>query len=147
VQEAMTKGYCNLGQFHGDSRFGTWLTRIAMNEALMNVRKRRAAKCVALDDAEGQKVVAETPQRSDDPEARFAKIEMRETVSKALKSLTPPLRTTLVLREMEDLSVKQTAETLGSSASAIKSRLKRARSRLRRRLRRLDQGDSSRRIT
>jgi RNA polymerase sigma-70 factor (ECF subfamily) len=118
-----------------------------MNEALMNFRKKRSAKCVALDDVEGQKVAAEAPERSDDPEARFAWIEMQESVSKALGSFTPRLCITFVLREVEDLSVKETAETLGSSASAVKSRLKRARFRLRDRLRRLEREDSSPRIT
>lgn len=143
VQEAMTKAYCNLGQFHGDSCFNTWLTRIAMNEALMNLRKRRSAKCVALEAVEGQRVATETPDPSDDPEARVAKIEVQESVSKALETLTPPLRTAFVLREVENLSVKETAETLRSSAAAVKSRLKRARSRLRRRLRKLAREDSS----
>jgi RNA polymerase sigma-70 factor (ECF subfamily) len=141
LQEALTKAYCNLGQFQRNSRFDTWLTRIAMNEALMKLRKKRSARCVALDDVEGGLAI-ETQDPSDNPENRLAKLELQEGVSKAIGTLTPPLRETLLLREVEDLSVKETAATLGTSVAAVKSRLKRARSSLRRRLRNLARQES-----
>jgi RNA polymerase sigma-70 factor, ECF subfamily len=142
LQEAFTKAYCNLGQFQGNSRFDTWLTRIAINEALMNLRRRRSARCVALDDLEEQRgAPLEAQDPGANPENRYAKTELRETVSKAVGALTPPLRTTFLMREVEDLSVKETAEELGTSVAAVKSRLKRARSRLRQRLRKLTRPD------
>jgi RNA polymerase sigma-70 factor (ECF subfamily) len=135
LQDALTKAYCNLGRFQGHSRFHTWLTRIAMNEALLKLRKKRSDRYVPLDDVLGLRIPAEIQDPKDNPENRYVKLELGDNVSKALGSLTPPLRTTFLLREMEDLSVRETAEALGTSVAAVKSRLKRARSRLRHRLR------------
>src|SRR5262249_54232199 len=140
LQEALTKAYCNVRRFRGNSQFHTWLTRIAMNEALLKLRKKRSGRWVALDDVVGTGVSAEIEDPKDNPENRYVKLELRESVSKALGSLTPPLRTTFLLREVEDLSVRETAKALGTSVTAVKSRLKRARSRLRYRLRRLTRG-------
>jgi RNA polymerase sigma-70 factor, ECF subfamily len=135
-QEAMTKAYCKLKQFQGDACFGTWLTRIAMNEALMTLRKRSSMRCVALDEVEEERGPVAVQDVRDNPESRLSSLELRENLNAALKGLTPPLRTTFKLKEMEELSVKETAAKLGASVSAVKSRLKRARSTLRRRLRR-----------
>jgi RNA polymerase sigma-70 factor (ECF subfamily) len=135
LQDALTKAYCNLGRFQGHSRFYTWLTRIAMNEALLKLRKKRSDRYVPLDDVLRPGTPAEIQDPKDNPENRYVKLELGDNVSKALGSLTAPLRTTLLLREVEDLSVRETAEALGTSVAAVKSRLKRARSRLRHRLR------------
>lgn len=80
---------------------------------------------MALDDVGGPRVSAEIEDPKDNPENRYVKLELGESVSKALGSLSPPLRTTFLLREVEDLSVRETAETLGTSVAAVKSRLKR----------------------
>jgi RNA polymerase sigma-70 factor, ECF subfamily len=135
-QEAMTKAYCNLKRFQGDSRFYTWLTRIAMNEALMKLRKRRSDRCVALEEVEEHAGPVAIQDSRDNPESRLSRIEIQETISEAMEGLTPPLRMTFKLREIDELSVKETAAKLGASVSAVKSRLKRARSKLRRGLRR-----------
>ena len=137
LQEALTRAYCNLGRFQGNSRFQTWLTRIAMNEALLKLRKKRSDRYVALDHAARRRVPAEIEDPQDNPENRYIRLELGEKISKALGSLTPPLRTTFLLRDVENLSVRETAKSLGTSITAVKSRLKRARSRLRRRLRNL----------
>ena len=137
LQEALTRAYCNLGRFQGNSRFQTWLTRIAMNEALLKLRKKRSDRYVALDHAARRRVPAEIEDPQDNPENRYIRLELGEKISKALGSLTPPLRTTFLLRDVENLSVRETAKSLGTSITAVKSPLKRARSRLRRRLRNL----------
>jgi RNA polymerase sigma-70 factor (ECF subfamily) len=137
LQEALTRAYCNLGRFQGNSRFQTWLTRIAMNEALLKLRKKRSDRYVALYHAARRRVPAEIEDPQDNPENRYIRLELGEKISKALGSLTPPLRTTFLLRDVENLSVRETAKSLGTSITAVKSRLKRARSRLRRRLRNL----------
>jgi RNA polymerase sigma-70 factor, ECF subfamily len=139
IQESLLKAYCKLGQFQGSSRFYTWLARIAMNEALMRLRKRRSNRQVSLDDLvhlDGDSVPREIEDWSQDPEKYYAELELRQTLDKALQRLGPRLCTAFLLRNADDHSLKETARMLGLSVSAAKSRLVRARSRLRRRLKR-----------
>ncbi|MGH9446376.1 MAG: RNA polymerase sigma factor [Terriglobia bacterium] len=137
LQWAFLKAYCNLSQFQGNSRIYTWFVRIAVNEALMRLRKKRGEKEVPLEEASQ----AETPLSShptthwsDNPEQRYAQVEAQEILDKALGSLSPRLCTAFLLRNVDELSMRETAEALDLSVSAVKSRLVRARSRLRRRL-------------
>ncbi|MGH9376598.1 MAG: RNA polymerase sigma factor [Terriglobia bacterium] len=138
LQDAFLKAFCNLERFQGNSRFYTWLVRIAVNEALMKLRKRRIDKqSVPLDDVAAclTNTTSNEPERwSDDPERRYAELEAEEIISKAMGGLSPRLCTVFLLRHIEELSMRETAETLGLSASAVKSRLVRARSRLRNQL-------------
>jgi RNA polymerase sigma-70 factor, ECF subfamily len=137
MQEALLKAYCKLGQFHGTSRFYTWLVRIAMNESLMRLRKRRSNRQVSLDEVvhlDGDFVPREIEDWSEDPEKRYAQLELRQILDRALERLGPRLCTAFLLRNADDHSLKETARILGLSVSAAKSRLVRARSRLRRRL-------------
>jgi RNA polymerase sigma-70 factor, ECF subfamily len=137
LQEALLKAYCNLKQFQGHSQFYTWLVRITMNEALMNLRKRRYTQVPLEEVVETEKgtVRREFEDRSNDPERRYAEQELRETLAQALESLSPRLCAAFVLRNVEEMSMRETAAVLGLSASAVKSRVVRARSRLRKRLR------------
>jgi RNA polymerase sigma-70 factor (ECF subfamily) len=129
LQEAFMKAYANLKTFHGDSRFYTWLARIAVNEALTKLRKRLAHKQVSLDD--DNVVVQEIADFCDNPEQRYAKTETREIVQEAIHTLTPALRTVLLLQYLEDFTSEQIAQRLGLSVPAVKSRLMRARLKLR----------------
>jgi RNA polymerase sigma-70 factor (ECF subfamily) len=137
IQESLLKAYCKLAQFHGRSRFYTWLARIAMNEALMLLRKKRSDKQVSFDDlvqVDGDFASREIEDWSEDPERSYAEVEMRRILDRALEGLGPRLCRTFLLRNVEDLTLKDTADVLGLSVSAAKSRLVRARARLKRRL-------------
>lgn len=138
LQDAFLKAYCNVKQFQGNSRFYTWLVRIAVNEALMKLRKRHSDRQVSLEEVApygADLPMAKSQSWNDDPERRYAELEAQEILHDALRGLSPRLSTAFMLRNVDDLSMRETAETLGLSASAVKSRLIRARSRLKRRLR------------
>lgn len=138
VQWALLKAYCNLSQFQGNSRIYTWLVRIAVNEALMRLRKKRANREIPLEDlaqSDPGLLSPETHHWSENPERHYAEREAHEIIRRALDGLSPGLCSAFLLRNVDDLSMRETAEALGLSISAVKSRLVRARSRLRRRLR------------
>ena len=137
LQDAFLKAYTHLDNFKGDSKFYTWIVRIAVNEALMRLRKRKTDRSVPLD--EPVELGEETVQREiavwdDNPEQRYSKEEWRHILDEAVDSLKPDFRTVFVLRDIEELSTEETAETLGISVPAVKSRLLRARLALRERL-------------
>lgn len=131
LQEALLKAYTKLGTFHGDSRFYTWLVRIAVNEALMKLRKRGTEKTVSLDEPiEGDDqdlMPREVEDWADNPEQRYGKIELQQILKDTVNKLEPQFRTVFVLRDVEDLSTEETAELMGLSVPAVKSRLLRAR--------------------
>ena len=134
LQEAMLKAYTKLDKFQGNSRFYTWLVRIAVNEALMKLRKRKSDKTVSMDtpiETDEEPMVREHADWGDNPEQQFAKTEMQEILSKAIATLDPPYRTVFVLRDVDQLSTEETAEALGLSIPAVKSRLLRARLKMR----------------
>lgn len=132
-QEAFMKAYANLKMFHGDSRFYTWLARIAVNEALTKLRKRLSHKQVSLDD-DNNTVAHEISDFGDNPEQKYAKTELQEIMAEAINGLTPALKTVLLLQYLEDYTSEQIAKRLGLSVPAVKSRLMRARLKLRQRL-------------
>jgi RNA polymerase sigma-70 factor (ECF subfamily) len=137
LQESFLKAYSHLDSFQGDSKFYTWLVRIAVNEALMKLRKRKSDKTVSLDEPQdtGEDLVArEIAVWEDDPEKKYSREELADILSKAVDSLKPTFRTVFVLRDIEELSTEDTAETLGISIPAVKSRLLRARLQLREKL-------------
>ncbi len=128
MQDTFVKAYRHIEQFRGDSRFTTWLTRIAVNEAL---QKRKARKnLVSLEEVAETQVKA-LPHRSqqwhEDPEKLYGKQEIRRIVEDAIQSLPPIYRETFVLRDVEGLRAEEAAEILGLTLPAIKSRLLRAR--------------------
>src|SRR5579863_10232552 len=131
LQESLLKAYTKLGQFHGESRFYTWLVRIAVNEALMKLRKRGSEKTVSLDEPiEGDEqdlIPREVEDWSDNPEQRYGKIELERILRETIDKLEPQFRTVFVLRDVENLSTEETAEMMGLSVPAVKSRLLRAR--------------------
>jgi len=134
LQDAFLKAYTHLDNFKGDSKFYTWIVRIAVNEALMRLRKRKTDRSVPLD--EPVELGEETVQREiavweDNPEQQYSQEEWRRILDEAVDTLKPDFRTVFVLRDIEELSTEETAETLGISVPAVKSRLLRARLALR----------------
>lgn len=140
LQEAFLKAYTHLDRFQGNSRFYTWLVRIAVNEALMKLRKRRGDRSVSLDEpitsSENDVMPREIEDWGDNPEQRYAKTELQEILNEAIEGLEPQFRTVVVLRDVENLSTEETADLLGLSVPAVKSRLLRGRLKLREKLNR-----------
>ncbi len=137
LQEAFLKAYEHLDGFQGNSKFYTWIVRIAVNEALMKLRKRKSDRTVPLDEPvdTGEEMVArEIAVWEDNPEQRYSRDEMQGILDQAIQSLKPDFRTVFMLRDIEELSTEETAETLGISIPAVKSRLLRARLALREKL-------------
>jgi RNA polymerase sigma-70 factor, ECF subfamily len=137
VQDAFLKAYEKLDQFQGNSKFYTWLVRIAVNESLMRLRKRRTGKMVSIDDdieTEEGSVPRDLADWSPNPEQNYSQAELAEILRKTIQGLPHGFRIVFVLRDVDGLSTEETAETLGLSVPAVKSRLLRARLQLRERL-------------
>ncbi len=137
LQESFLKAYEHLKDFHGQSKFYTWLVRIAVNESLMKLRKRKSDKTVPLDeplDTGEDTVVREIAVWDENPEQKYSREELGGILDEAVQGLCPAFRTVFVLRDIEELSTEETAESLGISVPAVKSRLLRARLQLREKL-------------
>ena len=138
TQEAFLKAFEHLGEFQGNSRFYTWLVRIAVNQALMKLRKRHN-KDISLDEevkTEDSAMPREIEDWGPSPEERFTQRELAEILARVIGELDPPFRTVFQLRDIDDLSTEETAEVLGISIPAVKSRLLRSRLKLREKLNR-----------
>jgi RNA polymerase sigma-70 factor (ECF subfamily) len=138
MQDAFLKAYAHLKSFQEDSRFYTWLVRIAANEALMRLRKRRPNLFSLDEPMEGDDdlMPREIEDWAPSPEQRFAQTEMGDILSKVIDQLEPDYRAIFVLRDIEELSTEETAAAVGISVPAVKSRLLRARLKLRQKLNR-----------
>ena len=139
VQDAFLKAYSNLPQFQEQSKFYTWLVRIAVNEALMKLRRRRPERMVSLDEevkTEEDSMPREVADWSPNPEQLYSQSELGDILRKTIQGLPAGFRTVFVLRDVEGLSTEETAEALDLSVPAVKSRLLRARLQLRERLNR-----------
>ena len=137
LQEAFLKAYEHIGGFQGNSKFYTWIVRIAVNEALMKLRKRKSDRTVPLDepvDTGEEMVNREIAVWEDNPEERYSQSEIQQILDEAVEDLKPDFRTVFVLRDIEELSTEETAEALNISVPAVKSRLLRARLALREKL-------------
>jgi RNA polymerase sigma-70 factor (ECF subfamily) len=137
TQEAFLKAFQNLQRFEERSRFSTWVTRIAVNTALMRLRRRRGHETVPIRNEDGQapgllpeKVVDWRPN----PEQLYSRRELREILARALAELPQHYSTVFLLRDVEGFSTADTAEALGLSVATVKIRLLRARLQLRERL-------------
>jgi RNA polymerase sigma-70 factor, ECF subfamily len=137
LQEAFLKAYINLDKFQGDSKFYTWIVRIAVNEALMKLRKRKRGRTVSLDeeiDTGEDEVKREIAVWEGNPEQKYSQEELRRILDEAIQSLKPIFRSVFQLRDVEELSTEETADMLDLSIPAVKSRLLRARLQLREKL-------------
>jgi len=136
MQESFLKAYEHLDNFQGNSRFYTWLVRISVNQALMKLRKRRP-NVVSLDeemDTGEELMPREVQDWGPSPEERYKQTELSEILSSTIAELDPSFRIVFQLRDIEELSTEETAEALGLSVPAVKSRLLRARLKLRQKL-------------
>ena len=134
VQEAFLKAFEYLDSFREDAQFSTWLIRITLNQALSKLRKQRVAKEVSLDEdfeAEDVALPREVADWAPNPEELYRTSELRNILIASLKQIRPILRAVFVLRDIEGLSIDETAEVLQLSVSTVKARLWRARQQLR----------------
>jgi RNA polymerase sigma-70 factor (ECF subfamily) len=128
MQEAYVRAYEHLAQFGGRARFSTWLTKIAVHEALARARRRRRFESMdAGSDAE--EFLAE-PAHAPDPERSASDREIHRIVEDAVEALPESFRAVFVLRAVEEMSVAETAECLDLPEETVKTRLFRARARL-----------------
>jgi RNA polymerase sigma-70 factor, ECF subfamily len=130
VQEAFLKAYQNLAEFREHSQFSTWLIRITVNQSLMKLRKQRTVREVSLDEdfqGDGNMLPIEVTDWAPNPEQFYWASELRHILTQTLEAVRPALRAVFVLRDIEGLSIEQTAVVLGLSQAAVKARLWRAR--------------------
>jgi RNA polymerase sigma-70 factor, ECF subfamily len=139
LQQSFQKAFVYLRRFEGKSRFSTWLTRIAINEALMLLRKKRASPEVPIEESPTMQETALTldlPDSDPSPEEYCLHEEQKRILSAAVKQLKPRTRKAIELRELGELSTEETARILGLSIGTVKARLFHARRKLRKSLKR-----------
>jgi len=137
VQQSFHKAFVHLCQFQGESSFSTWLTRNAINEALMFLRRIGPTREVSIDSVagtEGSPASLEIPDSNVNPETSYSQREKVRILSKAVRNLRPRLRTTIVLRELSELSTNATACCMGLSVAAVKARIFHGKRKLRKEL-------------
>ena len=138
VQRSFQSAFTNLGRFREDSTFSTWVTRIAINEALMLLRQRRAS--TPLSDNNNDDAQAPSPLDARDdrptPEQLLGENELRTALLQAISTLRESLRIVILLKELQGLTSAETARRLGLTVSAVKARVFHARRYLRRHLER-----------
>lgn len=137
AQEAFLKAFRNLKSFRSESKFSTWLISITLNEARSRLRRKSAVPMESLDepsDEQGHVSPALLRDWREIPSEAVERLEMRQLLQQAVADIPLIYRETFVLRDMEELSVNETAETLGISVASVKVRLHRARMMLQKRL-------------
>jgi RNA polymerase sigma-70 factor, ECF subfamily len=134
IQDAFMRAFLHLKSFDRRAQFATWLTRIALNSALMILRKRKHYPAVSIDSdpqEEDRFLSVEIADRADDPERRLLRNETTEWVRRAIAELDPIPRVAMEYWNFEELSAREGARKLNISKAAFKSRLSRARAALR----------------
>ena len=138
VQQTFEKAFVHLQEFAGKSSFSTWLMAVAINQALMLLRRRRALREVPIDDSSGHAEIApvlEPADPSPDPEVIYSQREGERILCAAMGKLRPGMRRAIELRDLRELSTRETARQMGLSTGALKARLFHARKKLRQALR------------
>jgi RNA polymerase sigma-70 factor (ECF subfamily) len=130
MQQAYVNAFVHLAQFEERSQFSTWLTRIALHEALARRRKRRGEEALPDEDGRGNDDVLAAPAA--DPERQVYGRELGRLIEKAVDALPDTYRAVFMLREIEGLSTSEAARGLGLGEEAVKTRLHRARAMIRR---------------
>lgn len=132
VQDGLLSAYRNLKSFEGRSQFSTWLTRIVLNAALMNRRRRqsRLRLCLQNGDFCEERLVSRALERGPDPEEALISTETQDLVHRRANYLPPLLRSAFYLRDVGQLSVSEASKVARVNVSALKSRTTRARRRL-----------------
>jgi RNA polymerase sigma-70 factor (ECF subfamily) len=136
VQEAYVAAWRHIGEFRGDAQVGTWLTRIVVNQALQALRRKRREQVVVLFDEPADEHAGSDDTSTDSiapeaPENAMLRAEMRRLIERKIDELPEAYRTVFMLREVEDMTVDETATALGIPAPTVRSRLFRAKARLR----------------
>jgi RNA polymerase sigma-70 factor, ECF subfamily len=138
AQEAFLKAYRNLDRFRQESKFSTWLIQIAINDARMKLRKDRRHLYASMDagqeTSEGDYIPIDFADWREIPSEALEQSELREALNKALNSLPEKYRTVLILRDVQQMSIAETARALGISKENVKTRTSRARLQMRDRL-------------
>ena len=137
VQQSFQKAFIHLNKFEGKSSFSTWLTSVAINEGRMLLRKNRGQREVAIEDSARNEETAFVPEIADSspsPEDSYCMKERERILSAAMNGLTPGVRKAIELREIGQLSTKETARAMGLSIGAVKARVFHGRRKLRERL-------------
>ena len=133
IQDVFWTVYRKAKSFQGNSQFSTWLYRLTVNAALGKIRRRKSSKEVDYEEympkfqADGHHVVRPVVDWSDNLDEQYSKHELKELLGKALDELKPLDKSVVVLSDLEGLSDREIADTLGLSVSAVKTRLHRAR--------------------
>lgn len=130
AQEAWVRAYQHLGDFEGRARFSTWLIRIVLHEGWARSRKAKRLEPIGDEGETSEEYMSAAP----DPESRALSSEMRGYLESAVDSIPDPYRVVLMLRDVEELSTAEAAETLGLTENAVKVRLHRARAMVRQEL-------------
>lgn len=136
LQEGYLHAYRHIGDFRGDAQVGTWLTRIVINQALMRLRRERRERVVVpftgRADDEGHEMEASVAdERSESPQERAVRMDARRLLEQRIDELPVAFRTVFVMRDVEEMSVDETAECLGIPSATVRTRLFRARALLR----------------
>ncbi len=136
VQNSYFNAWQHLGQFQRGSKFSTWITRILLNQCLMRLRKTRRATFVFLDEPlrDDGPARLELRDKTASPEMELQNEELSVVLKREISRLPPLLRSVLLMRDVNERSTIEVAESLGISPAAVKSRLSRARGELRRRI-------------
>jgi RNA polymerase sigma-70 factor (ECF subfamily) len=131
AQEAVLKAFSNLASFRSESKFSTWLVQITYNEARMKLRKARPHLYDSIDDQQQGEEGEYRPKDYADWRPISSELleqnEVRQALQNAISALSPPYREVLVLRDLQQLSIKETMSILGVSKATVKTRLHRAR--------------------
>jgi RNA polymerase sigma-70 factor, ECF subfamily len=134
VQETYVRAFTHLGDFRGDSSLATWLSRIAMNEALGRLRRQRpGVEWSSLPEGTLEAQIIQFPHSgtSEDPEKSMAQRQIQHVVEHAIDELPDPFRMVFITRVIEGMNVEETAEILGLKPETVKTRLHRARTMVR----------------
>jgi RNA polymerase sigma-70 factor, ECF subfamily len=136
VQESILKAFKAIGTFRGEAKFSTWIIQITLNEARMRLRKDRRHLYDSVDepmkaDEEGDYVPRDFADWREIPSDALQSKQLRQALQKALQSLSPKYRQVVVLRDVEQLSIVETAKVLGITEASVKTRLLRARLQMR----------------
>lgn len=135
LQEAYLRAYQRIGDFRGDAQLATWLTRIVINEALMRLRKQKRDRVVIpFDETHSmttEQAAAAADDRTESPPRATLRAEIRQMLERRIDALPVAFRTVFVMRDVEDMSVQETAECLSIPPATVRTRLFRARALLR----------------
>jgi RNA polymerase sigma-70 factor, ECF subfamily len=126
VQDSFLNAFVHLTDFDGRSRFSTWLTRIAINSALAKLRKNRRVREVPMEEPNATaefETHYETRDTAPNPEESYSQLERKEVVSAAIGGLQPGARRVVEFHKLQELSARETAQILGVSTTAVKSRM------------------------